>query len=219
MIPLPPGVVFDCDGTLADTEALSDRAWTASLAEHGYVPTEADFRELVGYPFPENWAYFVDRVDLGDRERFRLGLRERYVALFETDLELHDDAVGTLKELAGFGVPIGVASSSTRSSVHRVLDRAGVRDLVRVVVGADDVVDHKPSPEPYLRAAEALALDPRRCSAVEDTPVGVRSARAAGMFTVAVVRAHGDAMRLAEADRIVDEVTVAALLADPRHRT
>jgi HAD superfamily hydrolase (TIGR01509 family) len=212
---LPPGVVFDCDGTLADTEALSDKAWIGALAEHGYVPSEADFRELVGYPFPENWAYFSARVDLGDEERFRLGLRDRFIALFDAELELHDDAVGTLEELVRHGVPVGVASSSTRSSVHRVLERAGVRDLVWVVVGVDDVAEHKPAPEPYLRAAAALGVDPRRCSAVEDTPVGVRSAVAAGLFTVAVVRAHGDHERLADAHLVVDEVTVEALLADP----
>ena len=212
---LPPGVVFDCDGTLADTEDLSDRAWTASLAEHGYIPTEAEFRALVGYPFPENWSYFSRKVDLGDRERFRIGLRDRYLELFETELALHDDAVGTLRELAGSGVPIGVASSSTHASVERVLERAGVRDLVRVVVGVDDVVEHKPAPEPYLRAAEGLTLEPGSCTAVEDTAVGVRSARAAGMFTVAVVRAHGDRRTLAAADRVVDEVTLHALVAPP----
>jgi HAD superfamily hydrolase (TIGR01509 family) len=211
---LPPGVVFDCDGTLADTEALSDKAWIGALAEHGYEPTDADFQELVGYPFPENWAYFSRRVDLGDQERFRLGLRDRFVALFEAELELHEDAVDTLRELAAHGVPIGVASSSTRSSVNRVLDRAGVRELVRVVVGVDDVEEHKPAPEPYLRAAAGLELEPWRCSAVEDTPVGVRSARAAGLFTVAVVRAHGDPDRLAGAHRVVDVVTLDALLAD-----
>ncbi len=216
MRPLPPGVVFDCDGTLADTEALSDKAWIGALGEHGYEPTEEDFGELVGYPFPANWAYFTARVDLGDQERFRRGLRERFVALFDAELELHDDAVGTLRELAEHGVPIGVASSSTRASVHRVLDRAGIRELVRVVVGVDDVEEHKPAPEPYLRAAAALELDPRRCSAVEDTPVGVRSARAAGLFTVAVVRAHGDPDRLADAHRVVDEVTVDALLGEHR---
>jgi HAD superfamily hydrolase (TIGR01509 family) len=214
---LPPAVVFDCDGTLADTEALSDKAWIGALGEHGYVPTEDDFRELVGYPFPENWAYFAARVDLGDQERFRRDLRERFIALFDTELELHDDAVGALETLVSHGVPVGVASSSTRSSVHRVLDRAGVRDLVTVVIGVDDVDEHKPSPEPYLRAAAGLDIDPRRCSAVEDTPVGVRSARAAGLFTVAVVRAHGDPDRLALAHRVVDEVTVEALLPDPAH--
>jgi HAD superfamily hydrolase (TIGR01509 family) len=206
------GVVFDCDGTLADTESLSERAWIAALAEHGYTPTRTDFRELIGYPFPENWAYFSARTDLGDQERFRIGLRDRYRALFDEELALHDDAVDTLRELAGFGVPIGVASSSTRSSVLQVLDRAGVRELVRVVVGVDDVDDHKPSPEPYLRAAAALEVPAGSCTAVEDSLVGIRSAQAAGLFTVAVMRAHAHRTSLAVADRVVDEVTLDALL-------
>lgn len=213
---LPVGVVFDCDGTLADTESLSARAWQASLAEHGYVATDEDFRAVVGHPFPQNWAYFSERADLGDQQRFRIGLRDRFIALFESELALHDDAVRTLRELAAHGVPIGVASSSSRASVGRVLDRAGIRQLVRVIVGLEDVQAPKPAPEPYVRAAAGIGLDPRACTAVEDTAVGVRSARAAGMFTVAVVRSHNDAHTLREADRVVDEITFDALVAEPR---
>lgn len=209
---LPRGVVFDCDGTLADTESLADRAWRASLADRGYEPTDDDFRAVIGHPFPQNWEYFSERVDLGDHDRFRDGLRERFAALFDTDLELHGDAITTLRELADRGVPIGVASSSDHASVVRVLERAGVVDLVGAVVGLEDVAVHKPEPEPYLRAAEQLGVDPRQCSAVEDTPVGVRSARAAGMFTVAVVRSHGSAQGLTHAHRVVEEITLASLV-------
>lgn len=209
---LPEAVVFDCDGTLADTESISDRAWTETLGTYDYHPTGADFRAVVGHPFARNWDYFAQRVDLGDRNRFRTALRTRFGELFDQELELHDDALSTLRALADAGVPIAVASSSTHAHVDRVLERGGIVDAVRAVIGADDVDEHKPAPGPYLAAAAALSMAPERCVAVEDTGVGVASATAAGMFTVAVLRDHQSAEDLAGAHRVVETVTVAALL-------
>ncbi len=208
---LPTAVVFDCDGTLADTESLADRAWTEMLADRGYQPTSEDLRAVVGHPYAANVRYFQARVDLGDPEVFRTGLRRRFLALFDTDLVLHDDAIEVVRALAAGGVPIAVASSSTHEHVVRVLERGGLSPAVRVIVGADDVEEHKPRPAPYLAAAAALGVAPLDCTAVEDTGVGVAAARAAGMFTVAVLRDHQTVDDLAAADRIVERLTLAAL--------
>jgi HAD superfamily hydrolase (TIGR01509 family) len=209
---LPDGVVFDCDGTLADTESLSDRAWTDTLQGYGYRATRADFRAVVGHPFSQNWAYFTERAELGDPDRFRTALRARFTELFDRHLTLHDDALTTLRALADAGVPIAVASSSTHAHVDRVLERGGIVDAVLAVIGADDVTEHKPAPGPYLAAAAALGVRPEHCVAVEDTSVGVTSATAAGMFTVAVLRDHQTAADLAAADRLVEAITVEALI-------
>lgn len=208
---LPAAVVFDCDGTLADTESLADRAWAETLAERGYTPTSEDLRACVGHPYAANVRYFQARVDLGDPEVFRAGLRRRFLARFETDLVLHDDAIEVVRALAAGGVPIGVASSSTHDHVVQVLERGGLSSAVQVIVGSDDVDEHKPRPAPYLTAAAALGVEAAHCTAVEDTGVGVASARAAGMFTVAVLRDHQTVDDLAAADRVVERLTLAAL--------
>lgn len=205
-MPLPAAVVFDCDGTIADTERLSDIAWTEVLLARGYEPTSDDFRAIIGHPFPQNWAYFAERASLGEQERFRADLRARFQELFERELSLHVDAVTTMRALAAEGVPMAVASSSSHAHVDRVLAHDGLAPLVSAVVGADDVERHKPHPQPYLVAAAALGVPASRCSAVEDTSVGVASATGAGMFTVGVLRAHGDLESLAAADRVVDEL-------------
>jgi HAD superfamily hydrolase (TIGR01509 family) len=210
----PEGVLFDCDGTLADTESLSDRAWTELLTSRGYRPTVEDFRTVVGHPFARNYAYFSERVPLGDPEEFRSELRSLFVELVERELSLHEDAVGTLRSLAGRGVPLAVVSSSVRSSVLRVLDQADATELVDVVVGADDVTAHKPDPEPYLTAARLLGVSPRRSVAVEDTGVGLAAAAGAGLLTVGVLRAHNDPSELAGADRIVEAVSLGAVSLD-----
>ena len=90
----------------------------------------------------------------------------------------------------------------------RVLGRARLTRLVDVVIGSDDVVRHKPHPEPYLQAVGALGADPAASVAVEDTDVGVASALAAGLYTVAVVRGHVPAAELVAADRVVTTLTL-----------
>jgi len=199
-------VVFDCDGTLADTETLADRAWSEALTRHGYVATQDDLRAMIGHPFERNWRYFSSRVELGDPVGFRRDLRRRFLELFDSGVRMYEDALATLRALAEQGVAIAVASSSGRIHVDRVLDRGGIADLVDAIVSVDDVERPKPDPEPYLRAAELVGVQTQDCTAVEDTPVGVAAAKAAGMFTVAVVRAHHDAAELVTADRVVEVI-------------
>ena len=212
----PRGVVFDCDGTLADTESLSDRAWDLTLGEYGYRPSPEDFQSVIGRTFQQNWAYYSRRVGLGDQDVFYERLRTHFLALFDRELVLYDDAVATLRCCASAGVRVAVASSSHRAHVKRVLERGRLTKLVTAIVGADDVERHKPDPEPYLLAAAALDLPAVECVAVEDTSIGIASARAAGMFTVAVRRRHAAALDLGQAHRLVDELTFAVLHPPPR---
>lgn len=210
------GVVFDCDGTLADTEPISDRAWADVLGTRGYVSGGADRLAVTGQTFATTFAYFAERAPLGERTTFREEIRTRFRARLEVELRFFEDALATLRELVAAGIPVAVASSSPRDHVELLLERAGITGLVGAVVGADDVERHKPDPEPYRLAARHLGIDPRACAAVEDTAVGVASARAAGMFTVAVLRGHVPRADLADAHRIVDRLT-AADLQPPEH--
>ncbi|MEY3071869.1 MAG: hypothetical protein RLZZ353_65 [Actinomycetota bacterium] len=209
-------VVFDLDGTLADTERLSDLAWTEVLARRGYAATPADFAALVGRPVAANLAHFAARVDVGDPDAFRAEVRASFLALVEADLCLHEDAVGAVRALAADGVAVGIATSSTREHAARVLAAGGLEGLVAAVVAAEDVDRHKPDPAPYLEALRRLGIPPAAASAVEDTPVGAASARAAGAWTVAVRRAHAVPELDAAADVVVDVLTAEVLRTRPR---
>jgi HAD superfamily hydrolase (TIGR01509 family) len=209
---LPEAVVFDCDGTLADTEQLSARAWREVLERFGVRTTRDDHRAIIGRAWPAGFEHFSARADLGDRDRFRAELRDHAAVLYATELELFPDAVATLLALVEADVPVAVASSSSRAHVLRCLERGGLVDRVRAVVGADDVTDHKPHPEPYRAAAAALGVPPDRCTAIEDTPIGVASARAAGSFTVAVLRGVVEPDTLIAADRLVAELDLPVLV-------
>lgn len=208
-------VVFDLDGTLADTERLSDLAWGAVLARRGYTATPSDFAALVGRTVAANLAHFAARVDLGDPVRFRAEVREVFLGLVATDLRLHEDAVTTLAVLASDGLPIAVATSSTREHATRVLAAGDLGRLVTTVVAAEDVEHHKPDPAPYREACRRLGVDPGFVTAVEDTPVGAASARGAGAWTVAVRRAHAAPDLADHADVVVDRLSPAVLRSRP----
>lgn len=216
----PPfdAVVFDCDGTLVDSERLSRAAMTEVLAEDGYTVTDDDYAAVVGRAWPHTRAYLADRVGYDEAQleaylhRARAAFRRRL-----PDLEVHADAVATLDELADRGVPVGVCTSSGREHLDLILGRPELRGRFGARVAREDTDEHKPLPAPYLLAAERLGVAPGRCVVVEDTPTGIASARAAGMAVVAVDRGYG--LDLAEADRIVESVTPNALSTASRARS
>ncbi len=207
----PEAVAFDCDGTIADTESLSAIAWAEVLGARGLTWSAVDFQALVGRPFAANWAHFSARGDLGDADRFRAELSATFRALFDDRLEIHEDVVTTMRELAGRGIALAVVSSSTRDHIERVLERAQVTGLATAIVASGDTPTHKPDPAPYLLACELLGAAPARTVGVEDTPTGARSSRAAGLRTVAVRRAHAVPELAEHADLVVEQLRIADL--------
>jgi HAD superfamily hydrolase (TIGR01509 family) len=205
-------VIFDCDGTLVDSEPLARTAWERALAAHGYQLTDADIEASVGLPYPRVHAYFAERVDLPAAEPFWSEFSVELFALIDSDLVRFDDAVGAARELRERGIPVGVASSSPRERLHRTLSRAGLLDEFDVVVAGDEVEHGKPPPDMFLLAAKRLGVPPDECIVIEDSPPGVQAGVAAGMVTIGVVRVPGTEATLADADRVVDSLTVDTIL-------
>ena len=206
-------VIFDCDGTLVDSEPLARTAWERALAPYGYVLTDADAEASVGLPYPRVHAYFADRADLPAAEPFWVEFSGELFALIDSELAPFEDAVSAARELRERGVPVGVASSSPRDRLHRTLRRAGLLDAFDVVVAGDEVTNGKPAPDMFLLAAERLGVPAEECVVIEDSPPGVAAGRAAGMVTLAVCRVPGTEATLADANRVVDFLTADVILA------
>jgi HAD superfamily hydrolase (TIGR01509 family) len=122
-------------------------------------------------------------------------LAQRLAELTWKELSAGAPALPGARDLAGQlhdrGIPLAVASNSPRWLVEAALSSAGLEDLFAVVVTADDVDHGKPAPDLYLLACARLAADPARSVAFEDSPTGVASARAAGLFVVGVPSVPG----------------------------
>jgi HAD superfamily hydrolase (TIGR01509 family) len=180
-------VLFDMDGTLVDSEGL----WTVGLielaAEYGGTLSEAARLATVGVGTLE--SMIIVHEDIGQPWRdpavSAARLEDRVVELFAAGLSWRPGARALVEAVRAEGIPTALVTSTVRRLVTVALATLGPENFDAVVCG-DDVAATKPDPLPYLRAAELLGVAASACVAVEDSPVGVASARAAGVPVVAV---------------------------------
>ena len=206
-------VIFDFDGVLADTERLHLRAIQDALAAHGRtLDEEVYFERYLGYGDRDVFVALAResawRLDAAGLDALMTLKAERYRHHLAAGQALYATAAGCVRSLAD-RFPLAIASGSLRGEIREILAVAGLLDAFRAVVGADDVAAGKPAPEPYLKAAELLGVDPSAAVAIEDSRWGLESARAAGMRTIAVTTTYPPSA-LTLADAIVaslDEIT------------
>ncbi|WP_245679590.1 HAD family hydrolase [Actinomadura hibisca] len=211
------GVAFDLDGTLIDTEPRNRVMWSRLFDAHGAPYDEALIASFAGRRGREALA---DLIHLFPGR----GVEELFLQAvsYENDPDLPavrpvPGAVELVRALHGAGVPVAVVTSGMRGYATGLLDALGVRDLLELVVTADDVTVGKPHPEGFLAAARGLDLPPGRMVAFEDAPAGVAAVKAAGMTCVAVTTTQPpDA--LAAADRVVADLLEIAVLPGPALR-
>lgn len=196
-------IIFDCDGTLVDSERVYARSNAAVFARYGAVaePDEL-FARYTGVSLTTMAADIEARYgivltpQIGDELEAAAGL------LLETELEPIVGIPDLLATLLAAGHAMAVASNSRLSGVQRSLRITGLADYFgNYIATADQVPNPKPAPDVYLMAAQMLGAAPAACLAIEDSPTGVRAARAAGMTVIAFTDpAHAfGAQRLAEA--------------------
>lgn len=178
-------VIFDCDGTLADTMPRHFAAWVAALRAGGGDITEERFYQNAGVTS----AAIIDALnrDFG----YALDIEETVRVKEQMYVEgLHEveeiTAVADIARAHAGLVPMAVASGGLRSVVHATLDAVGLRPLFQAIVTAEDVVHGKPAPDIFLHAAALLGVAPTDCIVYEDGDPGIVAARAAGMRVVDV---------------------------------
>ncbi|MEU4097362.1 HAD family phosphatase [Streptomyces sp. NPDC026673] len=181
----PRAVLFDCDGTLMDTEPGLRRAKADTLARHGLVATEALHLRMTGRSLADIAAVMAEA--LGRRHlapRLSAELLTACVARAHDALPL-PGALHLLK-IVGDRVPTAVVSNAPRVLLHATLAAGGLSSAFGAVVSEDDVAAPKPAPDPYLRACALLRVRPDQAVAFEDSPVGLAAAAAAGVTAVHV---------------------------------
>ena len=180
-------VIFDMDGLLIDTEAVYLEAYQAAAALMGVELPLAFCHSLIGRPSPDCdrliQDYFGPAFAL---EAFNDHADGHAARTLEANVPVKPGAAELLAFLGEHGLPLGVATSSSRRTTERHLGQAGLLGHFRVLATRDDVRRGKPHPDLYLEAARRLSVAPRRCLALEDSNNGLTAAHAAGMLAVMV---------------------------------
>jgi HAD superfamily hydrolase (TIGR01509 family) len=179
-------VLFDMDGTLLDSEKVWDVALDDLATWLGGDLSPSARERMVGSSLARSVA--ILHADLGieaDPESSAAYLTERVAELFRTDLVWKDGALELLRAVNEAGIPAALVTSTHRRLTEIALDTMGRQHFTATVCG-DEVRRPKPNPDPYLRAAELLGVRADRSVAIEDSPVGIAAAEAAGCVVLAV---------------------------------
>jgi HAD superfamily hydrolase (TIGR01509 family) len=183
----PAAVVFDMDGLLFDTEALYLEASQLAAAEQGHVVSSDILAGTIGLTWSESKILLLKHLgaDFAIDEFITVWLRH-FDLIAKTRLTLKPGVVELLDLLDALEVPRAIATSSPHQTVQHHLTTHDLHGRFHEIIGFGDYVASKPAPDPFLKAAERLGVEPRLCLALEDSHNGVRSASSAGMITIMV---------------------------------
>ncbi len=181
------GVIWDLDGTLADTEYTHFLAWQAICRKYGQVLTWETFKPTFGLGNPDALRLLI-AGDLTDDDVQRLS--DEKEALFRDNAGALGSMPGALelaRHLHALSIPQAIGSSAPPENIPHVLGILEVSDLFEATVSRWDVERGKPAPDIFLAAADKIGVPPMGCIVLEDAPAGIAAARAGGMHSIALV--------------------------------
>jgi HAD superfamily hydrolase (TIGR01509 family) len=177
--------LFDCDGTIVDSMPLHYVAWKKALGEWNCEFAEELFYAWGGRPTAEIIATLNERDGLSmPVESVALRKEEFYFEMLP-ELKVVPEVLEHIEAQHG-RIPFAVVSGSARDSVTASLETLKLLNRFETLVCAGEYKKSKPDPEAFLLAASRLGVEPKRCLVFEDTEMGIRAAKAAGMASVKI---------------------------------
>lgn len=206
-------ILWDMDGVIANSAAFHFAAWQESLAKKGVSFTEEDFTRLFG-----SRNDFIIRTVWGEG----LSERDTEAMVQEKEASFREKARGNIMPFPGVikllniikkgTFKLALVSSAPVENIELITEELGIKHNFDCIISGREVPESKPSPQIYLLAAEKLGVAPEDCIVVEDSPLGVKAAKAAGMRCLAVTNTH-PGQDLKEADKVIDSLEDMDLIA------
>lgn len=185
--PRAKGLIFDIDGTICDTMPVHFIAWRETAAEQGIEFTPELFAEVTGIPALQTSQYLKSKFNAGfDAVEFTRIKELRYEQNMHRAKPI-EPVVKIIRENKG-KIPMACGTGGSQYLAWKTLEISGVRDCFEHVVAAEDVVNHKPFPDTFLKAAELIGVQPADCEVYEDGLLGLQAAELAGMMSVDVTQ-------------------------------
>ncbi|MFM7034693.1 MAG: HAD family hydrolase [Planctomycetia bacterium] len=182
-------LLFDCDGTLADTMPAHYRAWLTVTERHGLAFDEDRFYSMGGRPTRDIVATLAREA--GIEIDIDAAATHKEASFLE---QLHavepvDPVIEVIRRCQGL-VPMAVVTGGYQHVCRQILEQIGIADCFDTIVASEDTSRHKPDPDPFLEAARRLGAVPKKCVVWEDSDLGIEAARRAGMEWIDVRAFH-----------------------------
>jgi beta-phosphoglucomutase len=199
-------ILWDMDGVIADSYSFHFAAWQETFAKRGIKFTKEDFTKLFG-----------TRNDfiIGSIMGRELPERDVKIMVQEKEEKFRRKATGNIKPFPGAvrllnaikkgNFKLGLVSSTPKENIDLVLSELNLEGMFDCIVFGQEVSESKPSPQIYLLAARELEVTPNDCLVIEDSPLGVKAAKTAGMKCLAIANTR-PRQKLQEADKVADSV-------------
>lgn len=197
-------IIFDMDGVIIDSEPLHERAYLELFAEMGYAETHGiNFDDYIGRTDKVLIEDFIAKHNPSVTfQHLSDSKKDRFLKLMRREEPIFEDLPELVERLAA-RYPMAVASGSLHPVIDAVLALKNLRQHFKYCVSSSDVAHGKPAPDIFLHTAKLLNVEPRACCVIEDSPAGVKAARAAGMDVIAITNSL-PREKLAGATHIVD---------------
>ena len=199
------GVLFDFDGTLADTMEGHYLAWKAALGEYGLSIEASDYYPLEGAGLHEIARTFVKDISWNEAAIEELVQSKKKYYVERQVVTFFPGVESLVSELKDRKIPMAIVTAGHLDQLRLSVPQYFLNYFNALVTG-DMVARSKPDPEPYLLGAERLGLMPQDCIAIENAPLGIQSARRANIYCIGVCSTV-NRNELAEADEIVGRFT------------
>lgn len=206
-------IIFDMGGVIVDSEPI----WIASkhkmLKEQGVdVPISYHY-QFFGTTLNDMWIRMKEEFDLplSVAQCIERGEKIRHEMMDKEAIKSIPGVIDLIIRLSESGVPLAIASSSSKKNINQVVDTFNIKSYFKVIVSGEDCVHSKPFPDVFLKAASELDVDPQRCLVIEDASNGVKAAKAAKMTCIGFQNPNFSIQNLEESDYIIsnfDDLTL-----------
>ncbi len=202
-------VLFDMDGVLVDSEPVIEAAAIAGLKEYGVDAKPEDFMPFVGTGEDRYIGGVAEKYGVKYKLEMKARVYQIYLDIVQSKLKVYEGVVELLSKLKAEGWKLALASSADRIKIEANLKVAGIPvSVFSAVISGEDVVNKKPSPDIYLKAADKTGTAPADCFVVEDALNGIAAAKAAGMKCIAIASTFAeDLLEKEQPDFICKKVT------------
>lgn len=198
-------VVWDLDGVIFDSEPLQLLAYKKAFASQRLKITDNDYLGNMGRKDAFQRICLKYNADCDFKKWYKEKNRIYWKGM-NKGISMLPGVKKLMKEIDGRGYIMSLVSSTSRKNILLILNKLDIRDYFEEIIGFEDTKKGKPDPEPYLKIAEKLNIHPRKCIVIEDTGVGVDSAKKAGMKCIAVTKTNRLTQSHKKADLVIESL-------------